>query len=287
MAKLYGVVDCGGTQERIAVLDGDMWIIGAETGLSNPGDYTGTVQRWADTMHRLAEGRGELVAASIAVAGEVNDGRLVRAGALTPWVGNLVGIDTADALAMPPERVGLLNDMEAVARSQQAVNWDNNLGVDGLVTTLSTGWGGARFYGDGGVKGDEPGHQFLRDGATCPCGEAGHAEAFISGKGIQLNHEMPAKDFLKDPAAADQFVADVSTATVAMLERHRNDGFNADEIRWMGGVATGQPLLMRRVFDQTKRQLHGSMPTWEMVTMGDQAGLHGSFADARRLAMTS
>jgi hypothetical protein len=190
------------------------------------------------------------------------------------------------AFGLPSGLVGTPNDVVAIALSQQAVNSRNGRPVRGIATTLSSGWGAALYWEDGVTKADEPGHEHLRSGAMCPCGQEGHVEAFVSGNGARINHGMSMKDWLATvPSAQHELVTDLSDATIAMVERHRaTNDFNAEEIRWTGGVALGQPfIVMQRVAIQVQ-DYFGEKPAFDAVTMGDQAGLHGTFIDAQRRA---
>lgn len=283
---LFASVDCGGTQTRVAILDNDMRIAGIRYGETNPSDYESTVQGIADTMGELtATVDGEIVAGSIAVAAEVdNEGYLRRAGGLTPWIGRRIGFDVASAAGLGPDSVGAMGDMEAAAKSQLEINRINRRSTSGVIMTLSSGWGGAKYTSQGRIEADEPGHQYLREGGICPCGESGHSEAFIAGIGAQINHGMPMKQLLREPGAADRFVDDLAASLIRMSERHRKGGFEAEEFRFMGGVAANQPLLMWRASELLRHYLGSRMPAWESVTMGDQAGLHGTFIDAKHRA---
>lgn len=281
--RLYALGDVGATNLRIGVYN-DRGEQGAlyQTA-TDPADYEGTIGHIAETLDILSRDRGELVAASVAVAAEVgDDGVLTRSGGLSPWLGRNPGADLAQALDLPAELVGTPNDVVAIALSQQAVNLKNGRPARGIATTLSSGWGGALYWEEGGVtKSDEPGHEHLRDGATCPCGGEGHAEAFVSGKGVELNHGVSMSEWLADPVNAHQFVIDMSDSTLAMLERHAEDGFEAEEVRWTGGVALGQPFIMQRVAEDIRVRMPVAVDT---VTMGEQAGLHGTLIDAKRRA---
>lgn len=284
--QLYALGDIGATNMRIGVYtDRSECAAVFRTG-TDPGDYEGTLERIAETVDILSRERGEIVAASVAVAAEVgDDGVLTRSGGLSPWIGRNLGEDLGQALDLPEGLVGTPNDVVAIALSQQEVNARNGRPARGIATTLSSGWGGALYWEEGKTKSDEPGHEHLRDGATCPCGQDGHAEAFISGGGIELNEHMTMEEWLSStPGAGRQLVVDISDATVAMIERHAADNdFEAEEIRWTGGVALGQPFMMQRVAENVRERSPGV--AFDMVTMGEQAGLHGTFIDARRRAV--
>ena len=141
------------------------------------------------------------------------------------------------------------------------------------------------FEEDDKTKSDELGHERLRPGGVCTCGQEGHAEAFISGGGVKINHGMDMEEWLRStPGASRELVTDISTAMIAMIERHEaGSWFEAEELRWTGGVALGQPFIMQRVAHEIKERF-GTRIATDTVTMGDQAGLHGTFIDAQRRA---
>jgi predicted NBD/HSP70 family sugar kinase len=285
MAELFGLVDCGATQTRVVVADRDMHLIGTNYGATDPDNYYRTIQGFSLALESMSIGHGELVSVSVAVAGELDkEGRIVRAGGLSPWVGRCISGDTAEVLGIPSERVGSVNDVEALGISQQHANRENGKPADGIVTTLSSGWGGARYTAQGAVKPDEPGHEYLREGAVCTCGQKGCAEAFISGKGVFKNTGIAMQRWLEKSDNSDQFVTDVSAATIGMIERHARDGFEPAEIRWIGGVAANQPLLMWRASEAVRSRFGQKAPVWDTVTLGQHAGLHGTFIDAQRRA---
>ncbi len=285
---LYGLADIGGTQLRTAVWNGEMWEVGAIDAEVDPNDYEGTVQAVGDNMLQIAEANGGLlVATSVSIASELNDaGHMMLGGALSSWDGKQIGVDIGQAVGLPAERSGALNDMKAVAVSQIDVNKQRGVREDGYATTLSSGWGGKPYSSDGAgwVGYDSPGHKHLRAGAKCPCGEDGHAEAFVSGRGVELNHGVQMKDWLTDRDAAGQFVTDVATNVVAIIENQRTVQVPIDVMRWMGGVASNQPILMNRAEQEVREQLGSRAPIWGSVSMGNKAGLHGAFVDARQRA---
>ncbi len=284
--QLYAVGDIGATNLRVGLYDEDGKCLIAYSTPTDPDNYEGTVSLIGDFMDIKSRGVGSVRAASVAVAAEVgDDGVLTRSGGLSPWIGRNLGEDLGDVLGLPAERVGTPNDMVAVAISQQDVNLRNGRPVRGIATTLSSGWGGALYWEEGRTASDEPGHEHLRAGAQCPCGQEGHAEAFISGLGVEINKNMNMVAWLSnDPEAAGQLVTDISDATIAMIERHAKGDFefDAEEIRWTGGVALGQPFIMQRVADKVHE--HDPELVFDTVTMGAHAGLHGTLVDAKRLA---
>jgi predicted NBD/HSP70 family sugar kinase len=281
---LFGLSDVGGTQQRVEVWNGDMELVGAVNGNVDPADYYGSVESIAYNMRQIADGNGELVAVSVAVASELDrEKRMVLGGALSTWDGKCIGADVGEAAGLPVERSGTLNDMEAVAESQLAVNAARGIYENGYVTTLSSGWGGKPYSRDGKIGYDSPGHADLRPGGQCPCGGHGHTEAYVSGNGILLNQGVSAAEWLADRDNARGFVADLSTSTIALIERNSKE-FSMDVIRWMGGVHNGQPVLMARAEEKVRNELGPKAPLWEAVTLAGKAGLHGAYIDAQRRA---
>lgn len=287
--NLYAVGDIGATNLRLAIYnDVGEWKLSQET-RTDPQDYEGTVERLTDIVTGMHPGRGEVVAASVAVAAEVGeDGVLTRSGGLSPWIGKNLGHDIGEALGLADDLVGTPNDVVAIALSQQHVNRVNGQPVEGIATTLSSGWGGALYWGEGRTQSDEPGHEHLRDGATCPCGGEGHAEAHVSGNGILQNQGVDMRSWLaNEPGAQQQLVTDLSEATIAMIDRVedvRDPSFEAQELRWTGGVALGQPFIMGRVADNIRGHFMESQRRQlvvDTVTAGEHAGLHGTFIDAQ------
>jgi predicted NBD/HSP70 family sugar kinase len=285
--RLYVISDTGATSSRVAVYNGNWELVGADTSPTNPNDYEGSLQLIADRAEWLSESQGKIVAAVMAVGARVNDhGEMTKAGALSPWVGNNLKEGLEAAFNLPEGRVDAFNDVVAIAISQHKVNVDNGVRVDGITATLSSGFNDALHWLEGQTQDDEAGHEHLRDGATCPCGEAGHVEAFISGEGIRRNKKMDMAKWLReDPTAPSQLVTDISTATIDLIERHKRDySFRAEEFRWTGGVALNQPFIMQKVFAAVREQLPSDeVPIFDTVTMGEQAGLHGALIAAQRL----
>lgn len=286
MTELYGLADIGATQTRVTLMDEHMITRGVDYSRTDPDDYMGSIQRVGDRMLELADGR-QLTAASLAVAAEVDhEGRLTRSGTLTPWIGQTPGRDAATILKLPPELVGSNNDAEVIAKSQYAINRQNGIVVEGATVTWSSGWGGALYDRSGRTYAKEPGHMDMRPGAECPCGVDGHVEGHISGNGILRNKGVPMEEWVRQPRAAEALVADAAYATSLFLNESRT-GFNIKDFRWTGGVALGQPFLRRAVEEEVRagyRHLGHDAPHFDAVTMGDQAGLHGLFVDAQRLA---
>jgi predicted NBD/HSP70 family sugar kinase len=280
---LFGLGDIGASETRVTIMDEHFFPQGEANYPTNPDDYKGSVEAITDKMQELVGSR-ELAAASIAVAAEVDDeGNLIRAGGLSPWLGHNLGEDSAIALGLPYDLVGTPNDAEAIGISQQAINLRNRRPALGVASTLSSGWGGSLYTPEGKVYPREPGHDHLREGAVCPCGKPGCAEAFISGKGVLLNHDTPMKEWLEQPGNAKQFVMDGATAVANFIRNERASGVDLEEFRWTGGVALNQYVLMNAITQQMPYLLGDKhTPAFDVVTMGPKAGLHGTFVDAQR-----
>jgi predicted NBD/HSP70 family sugar kinase len=261
--------------------------LGVDYSKTDPQDYEGSIQNLADKILEMAEGR-QITTGSIAIAAAVDEnGRLTQSGALTPWIGRRPGVDLAQAMNLPEGLVGVNNDAAVLALSQIAINKANGREADGVASTLSSGWGNALYTKDGEVFSREWGHCELRAGATCPCDGADHAEAFISGNGVQLNKGKSMEEWLKTPGAPQELITDISTAVIERITEERENGLSIEELRWTGGIALHHPLIMNAVTERMRRYMGSSAPAVDTLTMGDQAGLHGTWIDARRIALAA
>src|SRR5579884_3660571 len=121
--SLYAIGDIGGTNLRLGIYNEEFECLGAYYTGTEPENYDGTVQLIADHVEMLSGEKGKAVAASFAVAAEVDDyGVLTKSGALHPWIGRNLSRDLGRALNLYPELVGTPNDVAAVAISQQEIN---------------------------------------------------------------------------------------------------------------------------------------------------------------------
>lgn len=92
-----------------------------------------------------------------------------------------------------------------------------------------------------------------------------------------------------EPQAKQQLVTDMSWAIFDLLKRHKDSyHFLPDEFRWTGAVALGQPFIMQDVYQEVRQKMQTTdlfhLPVFDTVTMGDEAGLHGTFIDAKQRA---
>lgn len=296
---VFAVGDIGATNSRARL----MTIEGHPVGDMPPvptitSDYEGSVGSVVDRLDQVATERGlTIVGGSFAIAGTPDsEGKLIQAGGLSPWIGRYPGRDLADGLGLGEESIGVMNDVVAIAASQQAVNKENGRPVDGTAATWSSGFNVANYLADGGLQGDEAGHEVLElDGehAVCPCDEhnlVDHVEGFVSGDGIHLNTGIAPVEWLRDPKNASKLVTRMSTALIQMIERHSRErgGFSAQEMAWTGSVALKNPFLVRRVAGSVKKELGPDQaPAFVTADMGEDAGLHGTFVDAKRRAQVA
>lgn len=280
--------DIGASNVRAGLWTPEGDLLGWERSRTDIDNYAGTVEWVCETVDTLAKERGGCVGAiSLAVAAEVIDGELTKAEDLTPWLGKRPATDVEDCLSERGHRPyfsGVDNDTVAIARSQTGIDAANGYKADGTVVTWSSGYNAATYRVDGSVQADEAGHEHLRPGATCGCGADGHVGAHVSGNGVAHNSGIAMSEWLEDPANQAQLVTDMSLATIQMLERHRRDRNHfAEELRWTGGVALGNPdLAFIRVASQVRKALGPKdAPAFETVTMGDLAGMHGAAVAAQ------
>lgn len=280
---LVVAIDNGGTNTRVAAR------LGSEildvVSFPTPSDYHEGVNLAADSIRHVTAGK-KPAAIGYAVAGQVDDGRIIRAGELQDygWTGRPLAADVAAALAIDKSQVALINDCVAAAKSQQVVNQQAGEPTEGYIITLSTGFGGAGFT-DTDLIPDEPGHAFLRKGAICGCGEDGHVEAHVSGSGIQRKFGVPA-DKLSDRKWR-RVVFDLRDAHLQLLQRLATEkGLKPSTLYYFGSIATRSPhalpgLAARLMTDEAKPTYLESM---KMATFRNDSGLHGAAQVALDLA---
>jgi predicted NBD/HSP70 family sugar kinase len=281
--EVVALGDIGASQTRLVLKDLSGETVGELFEPTDPSNYETSVNKWADSWRAMA-GERQIIGAALAIAAAVEPetGELIQAGDLTPWLGQWPGHDLGHLLDIT---VGVRNDVEAIAASQQHVNAENGYLIAGVATTLSSGWGAALYDGESYIKSDEPGHEDLRLGATCTCKGEGHAEAWISGNGKLLNTGLEMPEWLKIPGNSDLLAADISIAVIgALLRYEKRDGFWPDEIRWTGGVALNQPFIMQDAGARVRHELGPRAPAFDTATYGGQAGIHGTFVHALELA---
>jgi glucokinase len=292
-------IDIGGTQLRVALVDG-----------------AGSIRK--RTAVRTEAGAGPAaVIAQIAglvaeVVGEIDRSALLGAGVSCPGpldtiTGTALGIPTLAgwsdipvaamieaALQLP---VRLENDGIAAANGEW--RFGAGRGLDNLVyVTVSTGIGGGivadghLIHGRRGMAG-HIGHMIVaRDGAVCSCGNRGCWEAYASGTAFAAAAAKAAGAKGPFPEAKAVFDAAREGDTVAL-------SIVAEEAEWLGvglislvhlyspqkiiiggGLANGFDLLAPGI---AKRLAQGAMPAFRDVevapaTLGDNPGLIGAAA---------
>jgi glucokinase len=185
-------VDLGGTNLKLALLDGENRIAARLTVPTGGADGHGAV------IERMIEGVRALLAENsaidiagigIGVPGEV-DMETGITGDLPNlpgrWRNVPVGPTIAGAIGLP---VGMINDAKAFALAEYQLG--SAAGADtALCVTVGTGIGGAVIahgqivYGVGGLAG-EIGHLILQpEGPRCTCGNLGCAETLANGPAI-------------------------------------------------------------------------------------------------------
>jgi predicted NBD/HSP70 family sugar kinase len=215
-------------------------------------------------------GRPRIDAVGLAVAGEVTDGVISRAGKLTErgWLGQPAQETMAQALGLEDvQRVRVINDTFAVASSQRWFNLarDKDSEQKGYVYFHSTGVGGAAFDREG-VYPDEPGHQILGGHApteaqpVCSCGSTeGHVEAYLGADAILQRFGRSFDKLL--PSQWTALNKDIAQSLAELITRHRAAGFVIDTLYFNGRV-TRKPqfqsgLLARLIgLQSTHRGFH-------------------------------
>jgi glucokinase len=185
-------IDLGGTNLKLALLDGENRIAARKTVPTGGADGHGAV------IERMIEGvsalRAENEAAHVIGIGIGVPGEVDMETGITGDLPNLpgrwrnvpVGPAVADATGLP---VGMINDAKAFALAEYRLGAAK--GADtALCVTVGTGIGGAVIahgqilYGVGAMAG-EIGHLILQpEGPRCTCGNLGCAETLANGPAI-------------------------------------------------------------------------------------------------------
>lgn len=252
---LIVAVDNGGSNTRIEIRQG---ITFRREAYPTPPDYATAVEKIGATACLLAGGR-KFNAAGFSLAGEVDGSRIVKAGQLQAygWVGKQFKDDVAQALGLEAEAIDLKNDCVAAAKAQQVDNKKVGGVERGYVESISTGVGGAAFQ-SGKLIPDEPGHEFLKSGATCGCGQEGCVEAHISGSGISRKFGVHPKELPLERWA--EVVDDATKAHVQLLNRLKKRGFEPEIIYLFGSMALKVPYLMLPGLSEGLRKNRHKLP---------------------------
>jgi len=292
-------VDNGGTNTRIKVQHGDK-DLGSVT-YATPEDYERAIISLSLATKLIAGGR-PVDAIGFAIAGQVDGDTIVDAGQLKAfgWCHMPISDDVAVQMGMKSNNVSLMGDCSSAAKSQLVENRKNGDSAIGYIETISTGWGGAGFkVTDNLLIPDEPGHNYLRAGATCGCGREGCAEAHISGSGIERKFGIPGQNL--DSEQWKIVISDMVAAHAEMLKRFDADGFTPAGLHFFGSVALkGQGILQRQARQNDELKNHGVLqdlrdglslikdelpflPPILVATNGDDSGIIGAEYAAREL----
>jgi glucokinase len=185
-------IDLGGTNLKLALLDGERRIIQRAVVPTGGADgHDAVLNRMVSGIESLRAAAPDLEIAGIGVGvpGEVEMATGVT-GDLPNlpgrWIDVPVGPIIADATGLP---VGVINDAKAFALAEHRLG--GAAGADtALLVTVGTGIGGAVIahgqilYGVGGMAG-EIGHLVMQpEGPRCTCGNLGCLETLASGPAI-------------------------------------------------------------------------------------------------------
>jgi glucokinase len=197
---LYAGVDLGGTNIKAALVDDRGQLVAFHTEKTHaergPED---AAARMGEAVRLLARQAG-IAPADIAAVGlgspgplDIPAGIIVRAGNLVGWDGFPLRDRVAAHCGLP---VTFANDANAAAYGEFWVGSGRE--YDSLVLlTLGTGVGGGIIIGDLNVEGahshgSECGHIIVDTSPTarvCPCGHAGHLEAYCSARSLVARAE--------------------------------------------------------------------------------------------------
>jgi glucokinase len=192
---LYAGVDLGGTNIKAALVDDEGRLVGFHTepthAARGPEDAAARMGR---AVHMLARGAG-IATADIARVGlgspgplDIAEGRILRAGNLPGWDAFPLRDRVSEHSGLP---VTFANDANAAAYGEFWVGSGRE--YDSLILlTLGTGVGGGIIVGDVNIEGahshgSECGHLIVDTSASarlCPCGHAGHLEAYCSATSL-------------------------------------------------------------------------------------------------------
>jgi glucokinase len=307
-------VDLGGTNVRVAVVDGDGHVV-AEERAPTPLDWPTLRATITALVDRLRDEHPATTAVGVGAAGLVDrDGTVHYA----PNIPRLIRVPLREALieslALP---VVVDNDANAAAFGELRHGAARGL-THGLVITLGTGIGGGVICDGRILRGAhgfaaEVGHwQFDPNGPECACGEWGHWEAAASGPalGALARAAAAAGDAPKVLARAGGDLRAVTSVEVAdaasagdadglrILEAYARRvalGFagltnilDPEVIVVSGGLVELGDLLLAPLRDAFGAHLEGApyRPDVPIVpaALGERAGVVGAAALARELA---
>ncbi len=305
-------VDVGGTNVRVATVDGDGALLAEERVPTPP--------RWRAVVATVGELCGRVAGATAPVAVGVGTAGLVGGDGVVHYAPNLpdflhvpFGAALRDALGVP---VIVDNDANAAAWGEVCHGAARGL-RDVLVITLGTGVGGGivangEIYRGAHGFAAEVGH-FQTDphGPPCACGQVGHWEASASGSALgRMGRERAAMAAL--PSALERAGGDVSKVTGVIVGDAAQAGapdaaavvaayaervavgiaglaniLDPARIVVSGGLVELGEVLLAPLRASVRGRLEGAAfrPEIDVVAaeLGERAGVIGAAALARRL----
>ena len=246
---LYAGVDLGGTNIKAALVDDLGRLIAFHTEKTHadrgPED---AATRMGESVHVLARQAGlataEITAVGVGSPGplDLQAGTIVRAGNLVGWDNFPLRDRVAAHCSLP---VTFANDANAAAFGEFWVGAGRE--YDSLVLlTLGTGVGGGIIIGDLNVEGahshgSECGHMIVDPAETarmCPCGHAGHLEAYCSAKSLVARAEEAIAVGATGSLAAAVAAGEPLTPILVGREAEAGDGLATELVmetaRWLG-----------------------------------------------------
>jgi len=191
-------VDLGGTKIEAVALAEDGTELGRHRVATPRFDYTGSIRTIVELVDRLERETGRRGTVGVGMPGAISPVTGVVKNANSVWLnGTPFDADLASALGRP---VRCVNDANCLAVSESI---DGAAAGETLVfaAILGTGCGagiaiGGRAHVGGNAIGGEWGHNPLpwprdeeRPGPDCYCGKTGCLETWISGVGLETDHE--------------------------------------------------------------------------------------------------
>jgi glucokinase len=250
----YAGIDLGGTNIKSALVDDEGRLIGFHTepthAARGPDD---AAARMGQTVHTLAHAAG-IATTDIARVGlgspgplDIAAGRIVRAGNLRGWDDFPLRDRVREHCGLP---VTFANDANAAAYGEFWVGSGRD--YDSLILlTLGTGVGGGIIVGDVNIDGahshgSECGHLIVdtSDSARlCPCGHAGHLEAYCSATSLVKMAEEAiaagATGRLADAVHGGEKLTPIVIARAAEGGDQLAHGLIMEVARWLGiGIAS-------------------------------------------------
>jgi glucokinase len=277
-------VDLGGTNTRVALVDGDGTIVEQRVGPTAP-TLDGIIGFIADSVRALAHHRPGVAALGVGAAGMVDrEGTIHYSPNVPAFLRAPVQARLHDALGFP---VAVDNDAN-VAALAELTHGAGRGSRDLLLVTLGTGVGGGVVV-DGRVLrgangfGAEIGHfQVDPHGPRCACGEVGHWEALASGTALgALGRAAAARG--DAPSVVALAGGDVSavrgTHVGKAAQRGEPDGV-ALVVEYAHQVAIGLVGLVN-IFDPEKVLVSGGLVDLGDVLLGPlAAAFHGRIEGA-------